>query len=45
MDISQSDWIIDMGADAGKKGGRVVFEGHPNDTMIYENSITGKYLR
>lgn len=43
--ISQADWIIDMGPDGGSKGGRVVFEGTPQEIIHAEQSITGKYLR
>ncbi|MGI6073359.1 MAG: excinuclease ABC subunit UvrA [Fermentimonas sp.] len=38
-----SDYIVDMGPFAGRKGGEVVFEGAPND-MIKKNSLTSNYL-
>ncbi|WP_054940597.1 ATP-binding cassette domain-containing protein [Paenibacillus ihuae] len=43
--ISQADWIIDMGPDGGSRGGRVVFEGPPQQIVQAELSITGKYLK
>lgn len=38
-----SDWIIDIGPGAGKHGGKVVFEGTPNQ-ILTSSSLTGKYL-
>ncbi|WP_124727970.1 ATP-binding cassette domain-containing protein [Staphylospora marina] len=43
--ISQADRIIDMGPDAGSRGGRVVFEGTPAEIIHAEQSVTGKYLK
>ncbi|MNW64250.1 UvrABC system protein A [compost metagenome] len=43
--ISQGDWIIDMGPDGGSRGGRVVYEGTPQQIIHAEQSITGKYLK
>ncbi|MED1795194.1 excinuclease ABC subunit UvrA [Brevibacillus nitrificans] len=43
--ISQADWIIDMGPDGGSKGGKVVFEGTPEQIIHAEQSITGRYLK
>ena len=39
-----SDYIIDIGPDAGIHGGRVVACGTPQEVMENENSITGAYL-
>ncbi len=41
--IKASDWIIDMGPQAGKQGGQVVYSGEPNGLMSF-NSITGHFL-
>ena len=43
--ISNADWIIDLGPEAGSKGGRVVFTGTPDELLEAEESLTGKYLR
>ena len=38
-----SDYIVDMGPFAGRKGGEVVFEGTP-DEMLTRNTLTSNYL-
>lgn len=43
--MKQADWIIDIGPDGGKNGGRIVFEGTPGDMIKSGNTITAKYLR
>ncbi|MEW6067546.1 MAG: excinuclease ABC subunit UvrA [Nitrospirota bacterium] len=43
--IRASDWIVDLGPDGGDKGGRIIFEGIPEDIIKKEDSYTGKYLR
>ncbi|MBF0577227.1 ATP-binding cassette domain-containing protein [Dysgonomonas sp. GY617] len=43
--ISQADWIIDMGVGAGRNGGKIIFEGHPNKLIEDKVSLTGKYLK
>ncbi len=42
--IRSADFIIDMGPGAGISGGEIVFKGTPEDILIDEKSITGKYL-
>lgn len=42
--IKSADWVIDLGPDAGDKGGEVVFEGTPEDLIRCEQSHTGRYL-
>ncbi len=45
MDVIKcADWIIDLGPEAGSGGGRVVFEGTPEDIVSAPQSYTGKYL-
>lgn len=45
MDIIRSaDWVIDLGPEAGDKGGHVVFAGRPADLKKCSASITGLYL-
>lgn len=43
--IKAADWVIDLGPDAGDAGGRVVFEGTPEDMAAYGGTFTAEYLR
>lgn len=43
--IRNADWIIDMGPEGGNKGGRVLFEGTPEQLLGVEQSYTSAYLR
>jgi len=43
--IKLADWIIDLGPDAGDRGGRVVAMGRPEDVAKVEGSYTGQWLR
>ncbi len=42
--LEAADWIIDFGPGAGKKGGRVVAVGTPEEIKKNSNSLTGRYL-
>jgi excinuclease UvrABC ATPase subunit len=42
--IKNADWIIDMGPEGGSKGGRVMFEGTPEQLTVAEDSLTSPYL-
>ncbi len=42
--INNSDWIIDLGPEGGKGGGKIVFEGTPEKLKKCKKSWTGKYL-
>lgn len=42
--IYASDYVIDMGLGAGRKGGDVVFAGTPQDLVKDKQSLTGRYL-
>ncbi len=42
--IKYADWIIDLGPEGGDQGGRVVYEGTPED-IPETGSYTGHYLR
>lgn len=43
--IKCADHIIDLGPEAGEKGGEIVAEGTPEEIAMNENSWTGKYLK
>ena len=43
--IRAADWVIDLGPDAGDKGGEVVFAGTPEELIGTEASFTADYLR
>ena len=43
--IRSADWVIDMGPDAGDKGGEVVFAGTPEDLVKQGKTFTAKYLK
>jgi excinuclease ABC subunit A len=46
MDVIKcADWVIDIGPEGGDKGGKVVFEGIPEDLIKEKNSYTGKFLK
>jgi excinuclease ABC subunit A len=42
--IINSDWVIEIGPEAGSKGGNLVWSGKVNKLLKNNNSITGKYL-
>ena len=42
--MKSADWLIDIGPEAGEKGGHIVSQGTPSDVMKDENSLTGRYL-
>ena len=43
--IKCADWVIDLGPDAGDKGGNIVFEGTPQELEQCEQSYTGRFLK
>ena len=43
--IENSDFVIDMGPDAGSRGGEIVTQGTPQEIMQNKKSLTGKYLK
>ena len=43
--IKSADWIIDLGPEGGENGGKVVFEGVPEDMVGLENNHTARYLK
>ncbi|HON37697.1 MAG: excinuclease ABC subunit UvrA [Desulfomonilia bacterium] len=42
--IRASDYVIDMGPGAGEKGGEIIFQGTPDELMVSDTSLTGRYL-
>ncbi|MCF8024095.1 MAG: excinuclease ABC subunit UvrA [Desulfobacteraceae bacterium] len=42
--IRSADYVVDMGPEAGVRGGYLVFEGPPEKLEQAENSLTGQYL-
>ena len=42
--IRACDWLIDLGPEGGRGGGRIVAEGRPEDVKQCKDSITGKFL-
>jgi excinuclease ABC subunit A len=46
MDVIKcADWIIDIGPEGGDYGGKVIFEGVPEDLIKEKDSYTGKFLK
>jgi excinuclease ABC subunit A len=43
--IKAADWIIDLGPEGGKEGGKIVREGTPETVADDEKSYTGRYLK
>ncbi len=42
--IKSADWIIDLGPEGGDRGGKIIFEGIPEDLVKCKTSHTGHYL-
>ena len=42
--LRSADWVIDLGPDAGARGGEVVFAGTPEDLKKQGKTFTAKYL-
>ena len=42
--IKTADWVIDLGPDGGKHGGRIIAEGTPESVAKIKGSYTGHYL-
>lgn len=43
--IRGADYVVDLGPDAGKKGGQIVATGTPLEIMKSKKSLTGQYLK
>jgi excinuclease ABC subunit A len=42
--IKSADWVIELGPEAGDKGGEIIFAGEPLALPTCKKSYTGKYL-
>ncbi|MDM0033588.1 excinuclease ABC subunit UvrA [Variovorax sp. J22P271] len=42
--MRRADWLVDVGPDAGEKGGRILFSGPPEGLRGIEGSHTARYL-
>ncbi|MBC7913147.1 MAG: excinuclease ABC subunit UvrA [Pyrinomonadaceae bacterium] len=46
MDVIKcADWVIDIGPEGGDRGGKLMFEGVPEDLIKMEESYTGRFLK
>jgi excinuclease ABC subunit A len=43
--IKLADWVIDLGPEAGDRGGEVIAAGRPEEVAKVEHSYTGRWLR
>ncbi len=43
--IKVADYIIDLGPEGGRDGGRIIAEGTPKEIINNKNSLTGQYLK
>ncbi len=43
--IKVADWVIDVGPEGGKGGGRILVEGPPEKIAAFKDSYTGKFLK
>ncbi|GAA2208231.1 excinuclease ABC subunit UvrA [Nonomuraea monospora] len=43
--VKHADWVIDLGPGGGKHGGRILFEGPPEDLLGAPGSVTGAHLK
>lgn len=43
--IKTADWIIDMGPEGGREGGKLLFAGTPEDLIKVKNSETARFLK
>ncbi len=43
--VKLADWIIDLGPEGGAKGGRVCFEGTPEELIKHKDNHTARFLK
>ena len=42
--MAHADWIIDLGPGAGHDGGKIVFQGTPEELVAAKSTLTGQHL-
>lgn len=42
--IKSADWVIDLGPEGGDKGGKIIFEGTPEELIHCKNSFTAEAI-
>ena len=42
--MRRADWLVDVGPDAGERGGEILYSGPPDGLRLVEASHTGRYL-
>ncbi|MBI1184555.1 excinuclease ABC subunit A [bacterium] len=43
--IKCADWLLDLGPEGGKKGGRLLYQGRPEGILGVKESFTAQYLK
>ena len=43
--IKKGDYIIDLGPEGGKRGGKIIFQGYINEFLKCDSSITANFLK
>lgn len=43
--VKLADYVIDIGPEGGRKGGKVVAEGTPEEIVLNKKSVTGQFLK
>ncbi len=43
--VKAADWVVDLGPEAGREGGRIVAAGRPEEVAQCKESHTGRFLR
>jgi excinuclease UvrABC ATPase subunit len=43
--IARADWVVDLGPEGGRRGGRIVAQGTPEEIAACRASHTGRYLK
>ena len=43
--IKSADWVVDLGPGGGKEGGKLVFQGTPEQLSKVKGSFTGEFLK
>ncbi|MDF2476866.1 MAG: excinuclease subunit [Sphingobacterium sp.] len=43
--VKSADWVIDVGPEGGKEGGRILFEGTPENLIKNKKSETARFLK